>query len=116
MKMPGTDNINAELLQAAGPHMAHRIQELIRNIWRSEKMPNEWNTSVTCPLNKKGEKSECSKCRGISLLNTTYKILATAINNRLKTYAEDLLSEEQNVFRKNRSTMYNIIYLCTTYL
>jgi len=37
MKTPGTDNINAELLQAAGPQKTQRIQELILNIWRSEK-------------------------------------------------------------------------------
>jgi len=37
MKTPGTDNINAELLQAAGPRMNQRMQELILNIWRSEK-------------------------------------------------------------------------------
>jgi len=29
MKTPGTDNINAELLQAAGPQMTQRIQGLI---------------------------------------------------------------------------------------
>jgi len=105
MKTPGTDNINAELLQAAGPHMTQRIQELILNIWRSEKMFNECNKSVICPVYKKGGKPECSNYRGISLLNTTHKILATAINTRLKTYADDLLSEEQNGFRRNRSTM-----------
>ena len=59
-------------------------------------MPNEWNTSVICPIYKKGEQSECSNHTGISLLNTAYKILVTAINTRLKTYAEDLLSQEQN--------------------
>jgi len=37
MKTPETDNVNAELLQAAGPLMIQRIQELILNIWRSEK-------------------------------------------------------------------------------
>ena len=85
MKTPATDNINAELLQAAGPHMTQRIQELILDIWRSEKMPNEWNKSITCPIYKKGAKSECSIYRAISLLNTVHKILATAINNRLKS-------------------------------
>jgi hypothetical protein len=32
MKTPGTDNINAELLQAAGPQMIQRIQDLILNL------------------------------------------------------------------------------------
>jgi hypothetical protein len=31
MKTPGTDNINAELLQAAGPQMTQRILDLILN-------------------------------------------------------------------------------------
>src|SRR5215469_18960632 len=60
---------------------------------------------------KNGEKSECSNYRGISLLNTAYKILATVINNRLTTYAEDLLSQEQNEFRRNRSTTDNIFIM-----
>ena len=46
MKTPETDNINAELPQAAGPQMTQRIQNLILNIWRSERMPNEWNKSI----------------------------------------------------------------------
>ena len=50
--------------------MAQRIQDLILNIWRFEKMPNEWNKSIVCPMYKKGEKSECSNYRGISLLRS----------------------------------------------
>jgi hypothetical protein len=110
-KTPGIDNINAELLQAAGPQMTHRIQDLILNIWRSERMPNDWNKSIICPIYKKGEKSECSNYRGILLLNTVYKILVTVINNRVTTYTEDLLSQEQNGFRRNRSTMDNILIM-----
>jgi len=113
MKTSGTDNINAELLHVAGPQMTQRIQELILNVWRTERMPNEWNKSIICPIYKKGEKSECSNYRGISLLNTAYtrKISATVINNILKTYAEDLLSQEQNGFRRNRSTTDNLFIM-----
>jgi len=74
-------------------------------------MPNEWNKSIICPIYKKEEKSECSNYRGISLLNTAYKILVTVINNRLKVYAEDFLSQEQNGFGRNRSTMDNIFIM-----
>jgi hypothetical protein len=110
-KAPGTDNINPELLQAAGPQMTQRIQDLILNIWRSEIMPNEWNKPIICPIYNKGEKSECSNYRGISLLNIAYKILATVINNRLTTYAEDILIQEQNVFRRDRSNTDNIFIM-----
>jgi sorting nexin-29 len=101
----------ARLQPLKGPQMTHRIQDLILNIWRSERMPNEWNMSIICTIYKKGEKSECSNYRGISLLNTAYKILATVINNRLTTYAEDLLSQEQKGFRRNRSTADNIFIM-----
>jgi hypothetical protein len=67
--------------------MTQRIQELILNIWRTERMPDKWNKSIICTVYKKGEKSECSHFRGISLLNTAHKISATVINNRLKIYA-----------------------------
>jgi hypothetical protein len=90
--------------------MTQIIQKLILNIWRSERMPSEWNKSRICPIYKKGEKSECSNYRGISLLNIAYKILATVINNKLKTCA-DLLSQEQNGFRRHRSTMDDIIIM-----
>ena len=73
-------------------------------------MRNEWNKSIICPIYKKGEKSECSNYRGNSLLNTAYKILATVMKNRLTTYA-DLLSQEQNGFRRNRSTIDNIFIM-----
>jgi hypothetical protein len=111
LKTPGTDNINTELLQVAGPQMTQRIQDIIFTIRRSERMPNEWNKSIICPIYKKGEKSKCSNYRGISLLSTVYKILATVINNRLTTYAKDLLSQEQNGFRINRSTMDKIFIM-----
>ena len=109
MKTPGTENINAQLLQAAGPQMTQRIRDLILNIWRSERMPNEWNKSIICPIYQKGEKSGCSNYTGISLLKNAYKVLTTVINNRLATYAEDLLSQEQNGFRETDQ-------LRTTYL
>jgi len=69
------------------------------------------NGTIICPIYEKGEKSECSNYRGISLLNTAYKVLAAVINNRLTTYTEDLLSHEKNGFRRNWSTTHNIFVM-----
>jgi len=41
--------------------------------------------------------------RGISLLNTGYKIYSNIIAKRLTAIAQTLLLEEQNGFRKGRS-------------
>jgi hypothetical protein len=45
--------------------MNSRIYRLVTNVWIKEKMPNEWNLALICPIYKKGEKSECSNYRGI---------------------------------------------------
>jgi hypothetical protein len=56
-------------------------------------MPNERSWALIFPIYKKGEKSECCKYRGISLLDIVYKIIAAVINNRLTQYAEELTGE-----------------------
>jgi hypothetical protein len=108
LKAPGIDNINPELIQATGPQMNSRIYRLVTNIWTKEKMPNEWNLALICPIYKKGEKSECNNYRGISLLNIVYKIIAAVITKRLNQYAEELIGDYQNGFCNNRSTTNNM--------
>jgi len=107
MKTSRTDYINDELLQAAGPQMTQKIQDLIL---KAERMPNEWNTSIICPIYKKGEKSECSNYREISLLNAAYKILATVINNRLKQQKQKTCSVKNSMGLRERGQL-RITYL-----
>jgi len=50
-------------------------------------MPEEWKESITVPIYKKGDKTECSNYRAISLLPTVYKILSNILLSRLTPYA-----------------------------
>jgi hypothetical protein len=111
MKAPGLGSINAELIQAAGPQTNRRIHYLVTNIWTKEEMSNEWSLALICPIYKKEEKSECNNCRGISLLNIVYKVIAAVINKRLTQYAEELVGEYQNGFRNKRATTDNILVM-----
>jgi sorting nexin-29 len=50
--------------------MLERIFDLILQIWEQERMLEEWEIGVICPIFKKGDRRECSNYRGITLLNT----------------------------------------------
>lgn len=74
----------------------------------TKEMQEEWNTGIITPIHKKGNKKQCENYRAITLLNTTYKILANLINKRLKLQAEEILGDYQNGFRPGRSTINGI--------
>ena len=54
---------------------------------------------------------ECSNYRGVSLLNTAYKVLSTILFARISTFAENIIGNYQCGFRKNRSTTNQIFTL-----
>jgi hypothetical protein len=71
-KLPGNVQIPAELIQAGGEILSSMIHN---SIWNKEKLPDLWNESIVVPFHKKGDKTDCSNYRGISLLSTSYRIL-----------------------------------------
>jgi len=103
-KAPGENNINSELLKIAGKDLLKILHHLISSIWKSEKIENDWNTAILCPIFKKGDLTNTEYYRGISLLDTTYKVLSTAILNRIEKYASEMIGEYQCGFRKGKST------------
>ena len=65
--------------------------------------------SIIAPIYKKGDKTNCSNYRGISLLSATYKILSNTLLSRLSPYAKEIIGDLQCGFRWNRSTAGHII-------
>jgi hypothetical protein len=53
------------------------------------------------PIHKKGDKTDCSNYRGISLLSTSYKILSNILLVRLTPYADEIMGDHQCGFRSN---------------
>lgn len=58
-------------------------------------MPDKWYLEIICPICKKGDKYDYKNYRGITLLNTTYKILSSLLVNKIKTHVEKFLGEYQ---------------------
>ena len=65
-------------------------------------LPEQWKESLIVPISKKGEKTNCSNYRGISLLLTSYKILSNIILGRLNLYVDEIIGDYQCGFRRNR--------------
>jgi len=102
-KSPGVDQIPPELIKAGGRTICLEIRKLITSIWKKEKLPEEWKESILVPIHKKGDKTDCSNYRGISLLPTTYKILPNILLSMLIPYAKEIIGDHQCGFRRNRS-------------
>ena len=94
-KSPGNDQIPAELIKAGGRTIRSQIHKLIVSIWNKEELPEEWKESIIVPIYKKGDKTDCSNYRCISLLPTTYKILSNILLSRLTPYAEEIIGDHQ---------------------
>jgi hypothetical protein len=54
-KSPGSDQIPAELIQAAGEMLLSAIHKLINSIWSKEELPDQLkeSTSIIVPIHKK---------------------------------------------------------------
>jgi hypothetical protein len=110
-KSPGVDQIPAELIQAGGETLCSEIHKLIKLIWNKEELPHQWKESTVVPIHRKGDKTDCSNYRGISLLSTSYKILSNILLARLMPYADEIIGDHQYGFWCNRSTTDKIFYI-----
>jgi len=59
-KLPGIDQIPAELIKAGGRTIRSKIHKLNISTWNKEELPEEWKESVIVPIYKKGDKTDCS--------------------------------------------------------
>ena len=66
----------------------------------------DWRGACIVPLYKgKGDKSECSNCRGNSLLSVVGKLFGRMLIKRVRAGTECAILEEQCGFRQGRGCM-----------
>jgi hypothetical protein len=92
------------LIKAGGRTTFSEIHKIINSTWNKEELPEDWKESIAVPIYKKGDKTDCSNYRGISLLSNTYKILFNILLSMLTPYAEEVFRDHECGFRSNRST------------
>jgi sorting nexin-29 len=70
-----------------------------------ELLPAEWEEGIIWPIYKKGDRLRCENYRGITLLNTVYKIFSKILSERLRPKIETILGWNQNGFREGKGTI-----------
>jgi hypothetical protein len=112
-KAPGRDGIQNESWIYGSEREVDRLLEIMNGVWKGEGFPYEWKEGIICPIYKKGEKDTVSNYRGITLLNTAYKVYAMIGEERLMKEMNErgVLPDRQAGFRKGRGTMDNVYIL-----
>jgi len=79
--------------------------------------PSIWKKSIVVPIPKNTLLDPCTPLnyRGISLLSCIYKLYTSILNNRLAQFndTQNLIADEQNGFRRDRSCLDHIFTLST---
>jgi len=60
------------MIKTGGRTIRSEIHKLTNSVWNKEELPEQWKESIVVPIYKKGDKTDCSNYRGISLLPTTH--------------------------------------------
>ena len=105
----GPDNIPALIWKNHNFHSL--LLNLCNHTLSTLNPPKVWNKSQIVPMPKKGDLSVATNYRGISLMPIAAKIYNKMILNRLVPFVEPLLRNNQNGFRKGRSTLSQILSL-----
>lgn len=73
-KSPRSDRIDNETWKYMPKEIGETYLNLINKIWIGEGFPEDWKMSLITPIYKRGDKGEVENYRGITLLNTAYKV------------------------------------------
>ena len=87
---PGIDGLVYEIYKVAKNILTQPLLTLFNNILSCGVYPESWSEAIISPLHKKGNRSNPSNYRCISLLwlCTVSKIFTTILNNRFMTWVE----------------------------
>lgn len=104
-KSTGSDNLSPRYLKIAAPVIAPVLTQIFNLSISNSVFPNSFKTARVIPIHKKGQKSDHSNYRPISILPIVSLILERHVNIHLKDYLESnsLLYQRQSGFRQNHS-------------
>ena len=101
----GPDGMRSDVVRLLDYYGEQQLLDLYNQCLITKTVPNKWKEAIAVSFYKgKGDDADASNYRPISLLNTTYKVYAAMIQDRLSSRYDKRLRKTQYGFRKERST------------
>ena len=112
-KSPGLDRVGYEFFKFSPTEFHTELLILFNQIFLKEDIPASFRCSIIVPLHKKGDVNNPANYRGLSLLDSIYKIFTGILLNRLNEWVDfnNIINEFQAGFRKGYSTVDNLFNL-----
>ena len=107
-KAYGPDNLSSRFLKECANVLAPSLTLLFKRRFASGHIPTQWKKTNVVPVHKKGNKSQVSNYRPISLLCIVSKVMEIYIYNSVYNIVEPLINTHQHGFMTGKS--------CTTHL
>lgn len=107
-KSAGIDDVAPEMLSADPGISASLLLPIIENFWNVGELPSDLKEGLIINVPKKGNLSDCSNYRGITLLSMVNKVIAHILNKRISIALSPELRKEQAGFRPNHSCVDHI--------
>lgn len=114
----GDDEIPTKLIKHIARYIAEPLCHIINTSFLTGTFPTELKWAKVKPIFKKGDRSNVSNYRPIAILNNLSKIIEKIIASRILTFfdRENILNNNQNGFRKGRSTIRSVYVALTDIL
>ena len=107
-KSPGSDGLTTEFYKTFWDVLGNDLLEVFTSSYESGLLTESQRTATIKCLPKKGDITDITNWRPISLLNVDYKILSKALSLRLFEILPTVISEEQTCSLKGRKISHNL--------
>ena len=80
------------------------LHSIGKQIWNTQRWPQDWKRLVFIPIPKKGNTKECSDFRTIAVISHACKVMLKILQAKFQQYVNWEIPDAQAGFRKGRGT------------